>query len=82
MAQADDREVGSGATLKFRRDRHFGSDGHLVNTGKYKIYLDGDPIKLEKPIGLGKNRYLKPQGPKYTKISVLQAAKTLDDIWG
>lgn len=52
------------------------------NTGKYKIYLDGDPIKLEKPIGLGKNRYLKPQGPKYTKISVLKAAKTLDDIWG
>jgi len=52
------------------------------NTGKYKIYLDGDPIKLKKPIGLGKNRYLKPQGPKYTKISVLKAAKTLDDIWG
>jgi len=52
------------------------------NTGKYKIFLDGDPIKLDKPIGLGENRYLKPQGPKYTKISVLKAAKTLDDIWG
>jgi len=52
------------------------------NTGKYKIYLQGNPIKLAKPVGLGKNPHLKPQGPKYTKLSVIQEAKTLDDIWG
>lgn len=52
------------------------------DSGKYKIYLEGDPVKLERPVGLGKNRHLKPQGPKYTKISVIKKAKTLDDIWG
>lgn len=52
------------------------------NTGKYKIYLDGEPMKIKKPIGLGNNPYLKPQGPKYAKLSVINAAKTLDDIWG
>lgn len=52
------------------------------NTDKYKIFLDGEPIKLEKPVGLGKNPYLKPQGPKYTKLSAILDATTLDDIWG
>ncbi|MFA5238790.1 MAG: restriction endonuclease [Phycisphaerae bacterium] len=52
------------------------------NTGKYKIYLKENPIKLEKSVGLGKNPHLKPQGPRYAKLSVIQAAKTLDDIWG
>lgn len=52
------------------------------NTGKYKIYLQENPVKLERPVGLGKNPHLKPQGPKYAKLSVIQAAKTLDDIWG
>jgi len=51
-------------------------------TGKYKIYLQGNPTKLERPVGLGNNPHLKPQGPKYTKLSVIQSAKTLDDIWG
>lgn len=52
------------------------------NTEKYKIYLEGEPIRLEKPVGLGKNPYLKPQGPKYTKLSTILKAITLDDIWG
>lgn len=52
------------------------------NTEKYKIYLEGEPIKLEKPVGLGENPYLKPQGPKYTKLSTILKAITLDDIWG
>jgi hypothetical protein len=50
--------------------------------GKYKIFPEGDPVKLEKPPGLGKNRYLRPQGPKYTKLSVIKVAESLDDIWG
>lgn len=51
------------------------------NTNKYKLYLDGDPIKLERPVGLGDNPHLKPQGPKYAKLSVIKKAKTIDDIW-
>lgn len=49
---------------------------------KYKIFLKGEPIKLEKPVGLGDNPHLKPQGPKYAKLSEILKAKTLDDIWG
>ena len=52
------------------------------NTGKYKLYLLGDPIKLGRPVALGANRYLKPQGPKYARLSVIKKAETLDDIWG
>jgi restriction system protein len=52
------------------------------NTGKYKIFLDGEPVKLEKPVGFGKNIYLKPQGPKYAKLEVIKSANALDDIWG
>lgn len=51
------------------------------NTGKYKLYLDGNPIKLTKPIGLGKNPHLKPQGPKYACLEKILKAKTLDDIF-
>lgn len=49
---------------------------------KYKLYLKGDPIKLKKPVGLGKRPHLKPQGPKYAKLDVILKANTLDDIWG
>lgn len=52
------------------------------NTGKYKLYLKGDPIKLKHSIGLGENPHLKPQGPKYAKLSKILKAKTLDDIFG
>lgn len=52
------------------------------DTGKYKIYLSGNPIKLERSVGLGSNPHLKPQGPKYTRLSAIQKANTLDDIWG
>ena len=51
------------------------------NTGKYKLFLKGDPRKLENTVGLGSNRYLKPQGPKYAKLSKIKSAKTLDEIW-
>ncbi|MGD0596847.1 MAG: restriction endonuclease [Sedimentisphaerales bacterium] len=53
-----------------------------LNTGKYKLYLQGAPVKLERPVGLGNNPHLKPQGPKYTKLTVIKTAKTLDDVWG
>jgi len=52
------------------------------NTGKYKIYLKGDPIKLKSPVKLGKNRRLSPQGPKYSKLEEILKAKSLDDIFG
>lgn len=51
------------------------------NTGKYIILLKGDPIKLKNAVGLGKNPHLKPQGPKYAKLSKILKAKTLDDIF-
>ena len=51
------------------------------NTGKYIIHLDGDPIKLETPVGLGVNPHLKPQGPRYTKIDTILKAKTLDQVF-
>jgi len=52
------------------------------DTGKYKLYLEGEPIKLEKPVGLGKNTNLKPQGPKYTLLRRLMESRTLDDVFG
>ena len=52
------------------------------NTGKYKLFLKGDPIKLKRAVGLGKNPHLKPQGPKYAKLEKILKAKTLDDIFG
>ena len=51
------------------------------NTGKFIIYLDGDPIKLDNPIGHGKNKYLHPQGSKYAKIKDILIAKSLDDVF-
>lgn len=51
------------------------------DTGKYIIYLKGEPIKLEKPVKLGKNRQLCPQGPKYSHLDEILNAKTLDDIF-
>lgn len=51
------------------------------NTGKYIIYLEGDPIKLTDPIPLGNNRYLKPQGPKYTQLIKIKKAKSLDELF-
>ena len=51
------------------------------DTGKYKLYLKGDPIKLKKPVKLGEDIYQKPQGPKYAELSKILKAETLDDIW-
>lgn len=51
-------------------------------TGKYKLFLSGDPIKLDTPVGLGNNHFLKPQGPRYTKLQDILHAKSLDDIFG
>lgn len=52
------------------------------NTGKYILHLDGEPIKLEKPVGLGRNRHLKPQGPKYAYLEDIMKARSLDDVFG
>jgi len=51
------------------------------NTNKYIVYLERNPIKLKKAVGLGKNPYLKPQSPKYAQLNKIIAAKTLDDVW-
>ena len=52
------------------------------NTGKYKLYLKGDPLELKPPVGLGNNIYLKPQGPRYALLGKILQAKQLDDIFG
>ncbi len=52
------------------------------NTGKYKLLLEGDPIELDKPVGLGANHYLKPQGPRYSRLKNIMNAKSLDDVFG
>jgi HJR/Mrr/RecB family endonuclease len=51
-------------------------------TEKYILYLKGDPVKLDNPIGIGDNPHLKPQGPRYTKLEKILRANTLDDIFG
>ena len=51
------------------------------DTGKYILHLDGDPIKLKRPVGLGKNPHLKPQGPKYAILENIRKANTLDDVF-
>ncbi len=51
------------------------------DTGKYKLILEGAPIKLESPVKIGKNRMLKPQGPRYAKLKNILDAKTLDDVF-
>jgi hypothetical protein len=56
--------------------------GDDLGAGKFKLYLKGDPVALERPVGIGKKIHVKPQGPKYTKIDDLLKAKTLDDIFG
>ncbi len=52
------------------------------DTGKYKAFLDGAPIKLEKPVGLGENPHLAPQRAQYTSLKKILNAKTLDDVFG
>lgn len=64
---------------------YYGEVDHIEpyqDTGKYILFLKGDPIKLDNPVGLGNNPHLKPQGHKYTKLENILKAKTLDDIFG
>lgn len=49
--------------------------------GYKKIIIEGEPIKLEKPIRLGDNTFLAPQGSRYTFISRLLNAITLEDLF-
>ena len=49
--------------------------------GYKKIIIEGEPIKLEKPIRLGDNTFLAPQGSRYTFISRLLNAFTLEDLF-
>ncbi len=48
---------------------------------KYKIYLK-DVVKLNNDISIGDDPYLRPQGPRYTKLKDLLASATLDDLFG
>ncbi|UCH96119.1 MAG: restriction endonuclease [Candidatus Aminicenantes bacterium] len=53
------------------------------DTKKYKLYFKSGSIReLEKPVGLGTNPYLKPQGPKYACMNTILSADSLDDIFG
>ena len=47
----------------------------------YKLFLKGEPVVLPKPVTLGKNVHLKPQGPKYAKLDDILNARTLDDVF-
>ena len=49
--------------------------------GYKKIIIEGEPIKLEKPIRLGDNTFLARQGSRYTFISRLLNAFTLEDLF-
>ncbi len=51
------------------------------DTGKYKIFLKSNTVKLENPVGLGTNPHHKPQGPKYAILNKILKAKTLDDVF-
>lgn len=51
------------------------------DTGKYKLFLEGEPIKLEYPVKLGENTNLKPQGPRYTTLEKILTSKTTDEVF-
>lgn len=47
---------------------------------KYKLYLDGDPIKIEYPIEIWEDKRLSPQWPQYVLFKNISKAKTLKDL--
>lgn len=49
--------------------------------GKYKIFLKGGPMALQRPVGLGRNTNLKPQGIKYACLADVLHATTLEDVF-
>ncbi len=55
--------------------------GEDEEAGKYKLFLKGEPVVLPKPVTLGKNVHLKPQGPKYATLGDILKARTLDDVF-
>lgn len=52
------------------------------DSGKYIVYLKGDPIKLKNPVGIGEKRNIQPQSSKYAKFEDILTAQSLDDVWG
>ena len=55
---------------------HYGEVDHIEPytgsdqpEGKYKIFLKGGPAVLPRPVGLGGNTNLKPQGTKYARLA-------------
>jgi len=62
-----------------RIEQYTGGD---AGGGKYKLFLKGDPIELPKPVRLGANVNLKPQSPKYARLTEILQASTLDDVFG
>ena len=50
------------------------------DTGKYKLYLDWDPIRIEKPIELWEDPNLSPQWSKYALLRDILKARTLKDL--
>jgi hypothetical protein len=61
-----------------RIDPYAGSD---EPEGKYKIFLKGGPVTLPRPVGLGENKNLKPQGIKYARLADVLHATTLEDVF-
>ncbi len=49
---------------------------------KYIVYLKDDSIELEKPIKLGKDVNLSPQGSRYSTLERIKKAKTFKEVFG
>lgn len=55
--------------------------GADAGEGKFKLLLKREPIELAKPVRLGKNVHIKPQGPKYALLADILKANTLDEVF-
>lgn len=51
------------------------------DTNKYIVYFKSGTLRKINAVGLGKKKGQAPQAPRYTALSRIEKAKTLDDIW-
>jgi len=49
--------------------------------GKYKVFLQGEPVALRRPVGRGANPFIKPQSPRYARLKDILEARTLEDVF-
>lgn len=51
------------------------------DTNKYIVYFKKGTLQKINKVGLGKNKNLAPQGPRYSSYKTVVDAKTLDELW-